>query len=105
MKNKPLTEVLNIIKSHGWGHVHDGIIVPDHREEEPMRGLSAKEFGDEAKLHPERYEHIVHAVKKLADDSNITNPLVVDFGCGPGVLTSMIAKAIPHARVIGTDLS
>lgn len=105
MKNKPLPEVLGIIKSHGWGRLEDNSIIPIHREEEPMKGLSAQEFSDEAKLHPERYEHIAHMVKKLVDESEVENPLIVDFGCGPGVLTSMIAKLIPNAKVVGTDLS
>lgn len=105
MNTKPLPEVLDIIESHGWGHLESDIIVPLHREEEPMKDLSAQEFSDEAKLHPERYEHIAQMVKKVADESEVTNPVIVDFGCGPGVLTSMIAKLIPNATVIGTDLS
>jgi 2-polyprenyl-3-methyl-5-hydroxy-6-metoxy-1,4-benzoquinol methylase len=105
MNTKPLPEVLEIIKSHGWGSLKDDRIVPLHREEEPMKDLSAQEFSDEAKLHPERYEHIAQMIKKLADESGVKNPVIVDFGCGPGVLTSMIAKIIPNATVIGIDLS
>jgi ubiquinone/menaquinone biosynthesis C-methylase UbiE len=103
--NKPLPEVASIIEKHGWGHVEGETIVPDHREEQAMTGLSAKEFSDEAKLHHERYEHIADMVKKAVDEAGLKNPFIVDIGCGPGVLTYLIAKAIPTARIIGADLS
>lgn len=82
-----------------------GEIVPEEREDEPIIGAAAREFTQEALLHPERYEYIAQYVKTLADHFGLESPMIMDFGSGPSILTSMIAKLIPRANVLGIDLS
>lgn len=50
-------------------------------------------------------ELIVEEVIRLAQSERWESPVVVDVGTGSGCLAVAIAREIPHARVIATDLS
>lgn len=45
------------------------------------------------------------ALDLLSRIPNFAPDDVVDLGCGPGFSTSLIARAFPHARIIGVDHS
>lgn len=46
------------------------------------------------------YDFTLRALKEVASEAHT----IVDYGCGPGVLTEEIARLYPKAKVIGTDL-
>jgi trans-aconitate methyltransferase len=74
------------------------------RDDEPIVGLAAEQFESEAQSHPERYR----ALSKwfLSEASRRRIPLsLIDVGCGPGILTRMIAKELPTTSIIGLDIS
>lgn len=74
------------------------------RDDEPIVGLAAEQFESEAQSHPERYE----ALSKwfIREASHRRPPLsLIDVGCGPGILTRMIAKELPDTSIIGVDIS
>jgi len=103
-------DMASIVESMGYGKVRDeqaegNIIEAGDRENEAIEGQAAKEFAEDARLHPERYLYIAQYVKKLVEHYRIENPLVMDFGAGPAELTRMIAEEIPSARVVGVDIS
>jgi ubiquinone/menaquinone biosynthesis C-methylase UbiE len=103
-------EIARIIEGTGFGRMQmenmaGALVKTENREDEAIIGQAAKEFGEEGKLHPERYDYIAKHVKEMVEKNGLKNPLIMDFGSGPGLLTSMISKEIPEARVIGVDLS
>lgn len=73
------------------------------RETEAITGNAALEFSVEAKTHPERYQYLADYITRLFAYYNLRR--VMDFGCGPGILTAMIAKQNSEAQVVGIDLS
>ncbi len=101
---------IRAILGEGYGEViseHDGgvEIRGADREDEAIIGEAAREFAVEAAMHPERYRYIAEYVKRAIEKHRIQDPLIMDFGAGPGILTAMIAEELPTARVIGVDLS
>lgn len=57
-------------------------------------------------LHSQRYEYYERVgtlvAQRLAD---LPSGLVLDFGCGPGILASFYARCCPHLRLVGVDRS
>jgi ubiquinone/menaquinone biosynthesis C-methylase UbiE len=74
------------------------------RDDEPIIGIAAEEFDSEAQSHPERYAYL--AKWFLREASHRRQPRsIIDAGCGPGILTRMIAKDLPETSLIGVDIS
>lgn len=95
-----------LVEGGGYGtYLGLGQIVSLSRDHEPIVGDEASEFSREAAHHPERYRPIVRFVRDLCDRAGLTAPHVLDFGCGPAILSAMIARAIPGAHVTGVDIS
>ena len=55
-------------------------------------------------LHSERYHYYV-AVGLAVADRLSGFPRVLDFGCGPGILTTFYAQQFPTCEVVGVDRS
>lgn len=49
----------------------------------------------------ERFAVIEDVVRHATAET--PHPVIVDLGCGPGSLAGRLAKAMPHARIIGVD--
>ncbi len=76
----------------------------DGRDDEAILGLAAEEFTTDAWQHPERYESLARWFAAEATQRHVPK-LVLDVGCGPGVLTQHVARLLPTAKVMGIDLS
>jgi ubiquinone/menaquinone biosynthesis C-methylase UbiE len=73
------------------------------RDAEPIIGLAAKQFEIEGAVHTERYKFLVDKLEsEIAGRSPRT---IVDAGCGPAILTRLIASRCRRARVAGVDRS
>jgi 23S rRNA (guanine745-N1)-methyltransferase len=48
-------------------------------------------------------EHVCNEVKAVLND--IAQPKLLDMGCGEGYYTAQLADAVPHAALIGLDIS
>ena len=55
-------------------------------------------------LYSQRYDYYA-AVGPLVAARLRNAGTILDFGCGPGILTTFYARRYPHARVIGVDRS
>lgn len=96
----------DIVEGGGYGRVLGlGRAISLVQDDEPIIGQEATEFSREAVLHPERYQPLVRMVRTLIERSGLKSPRIIDMGCGPAILSSMIAKEIPTAQVTGVDLS
>ncbi|MFJ4099332.1 class I SAM-dependent methyltransferase [Amycolatopsis japonica] len=49
----------------------------------------------------ERFTVVIDVVEHVCRD--VAEPLVLDLGCGPGSLTTRLARRLPHARIVGLD--
>jgi len=63
-----------------------------------------KSFQDYIKKFPELYDYLADIVKKNIS-KKVKNPVVMDLGCGPGLLTQTIFERISNVKVIGIDKS
>lgn len=59
-------------------------------------------FATYMKRYPELYDYLAGLVKKNISKS-VSKPFIVDLGTGPGLLSKVIAKKNPKARIIGID--
>src|SRR3989344_3550692 len=73
------------------------------RDDEAITGQAALEFSEEAKLHPERYDYLARYLTSLIKTYNLRH--IMDFGCGPAILTSMVAGRNPNVSITAIDLS
>ncbi|HET9845216.1 MAG TPA: methyltransferase domain-containing protein [Nitrospira sp.] len=55
-------------------------------------------------LYSQRYEYYV-AIATVVDAHLGEARTILDFGCGPGILTTFYARRFPHAEVTGVDRS
>jgi ubiquinone/menaquinone biosynthesis C-methylase UbiE len=62
----------------------------------------SKQFEQYMSRHITLYDNLVKIVNKLSSNKI---PLILDVGCGPGILLERIHKSIPKASVIGLDSS
>lgn len=61
---------------------------------------TAERFAEYMKKYPELYENLAGVVKRFVKNKN---PVIVDLGVGPGLLSKAILKEIPNANIIGID--
>jgi len=61
-------------------------------------------FENYIKRFPELYDYLADIVKKNISKS-VKNPLVIDLGCGPGLLTHTIFRKIPNVKIVDIDPS
>lgn len=61
---------------------------------------TADEFNLYMKKFPDLYEYLALLVKKY---SSSPHPIIVDLGCGSGLLSVMLLSKMPHALVVGID--
>lgn len=96
----------DIVEGGGYGRILGlGQAVADVQDDEPIIGDEATEFSREAELNPWRYQSFVRTACALVREAGLQAPFIIDMGCGPAILSSMIAKEIPTAQVMGIDLS
>jgi uncharacterized protein (TIRG00374 family) len=65
---------------------------------------TAESFSNYMKKYPELYKSLADIVKKNIP-KNISKPVIVDLGVGPGLLSIEIIKKISNSKVIGIDPS
>ena len=65
---------------------------------------TVKRFSNYMKKYPELYKNLADIVKKNIP-KNISKPVIVDLGVGPGLLSKEIIKNISNSKVIGIDPS
>jgi hypothetical protein len=65
---------------------------------------TAESFSDYMKKYPELYINLAEIVKTNIP-KKITNPVIVDLGVGPGLLSKEMIKLIPNSKIIGIDPS
>jgi uncharacterized protein (TIRG00374 family) len=63
-----------------------------------------KNFETYMKKYPELYEYLAEVVKKNIS-KKVKNPIIIDLGAGPGLLSLEISKKIPKAQIIAIDPS
>lgn len=51
----------------------------------------------------QRFQVVVDTVGWLLERTEVARPRLVDLGCGTGSLTVRLARAFPHADVVGVD--
>lgn len=74
--------------------------IPRQAAEEWLRRWDTQQ----ATFFPDREERFRVMCDVLADRlQGITEPVIVDLGCGPGSLAVRLRERIPHARIIGID--
>jgi ubiquinone/menaquinone biosynthesis C-methylase UbiE len=54
--------------------------------------------------YPKFYQGLAQIVKKNIS-KKIKNPIIVDIGVGPGILTAEVKKKVPEAKIFGVDPS
>jgi SAM-dependent methyltransferase len=74
------------------------------RDDEAIVGPAAEQFESEAQSHPERYESLSKWFLREISGSSLPRS-IIDVGCGPGILTRMVAKELPDTSIIGLDIS
>jgi len=77
---------------------------------ETQRGISFKfskrecnQFERYMRKYPLLYQHLARRVKEVA--GSIDEPVIIDLGVGPGLLSHELQKVIPQGRIIGIDPS
>ncbi|HVQ01501.1 MAG TPA: class I SAM-dependent methyltransferase [Candidatus Thermoplasmatota archaeon] len=60
---------------------------------------TAQEFSEYMKRFPRMYAHLAQTLKRFLS----SNPIILDLGTGPGLLSVELLKLIPGARVVGVD--
>lgn len=76
------------------------------RDDEPIVGQAAVEFEAEAAAHPERYAYLAEWFIREASHAGRRRPeSIIDAGCGPGILTQMVAKGLSDTSFVGVDIS
>lgn len=65
---------------------------------------TTKSFADYMKKYPELYENLAEVVRKNIP-KRVKQPLIIDLGVGPGLLSKELNKKIPEAEIIGVDPS
>ena len=65
---------------------------------------TAIRFEKYMKRYPQLYQYLADIVKKNITD-NIKNPVILDLGIGPGLLSKEINSILPEAHIIGVDPS
>jgi len=74
------------------------------RDDEAIIGLAATEFAADACSHLDRYKPLVGWFShEIGVTGNVKH--AIDFGCGPAVLTDLMAQALPNVQITGIDLS
>ncbi|KYK29160.1 hypothetical protein AYK20_00415 [Thermoplasmatales archaeon SG8-52-1] len=63
-----------------------------------------KNFETYMKKYPELYKNLADIVKKYIS-KKVKNPIIIDLGAGPGLLSLEIVKNIPKAQIIAIDPS
>jgi len=66
--------------------------------------LAIAQFEKYIKKFPELYRHLADIVKKKIPKS-VKKPVIIDLGCGPGILSQKISEKIPSAKIIAIDPS
>ena len=61
-------------------------------------------FAKYMKKFPELYIYLTNIVKKYVPKS-VNEPLIVDLGVGPGLLSTEIFKLMPNVKILGVDPS
>jgi len=61
---------------------------------------TVREFAAYMKRFPELYEYLVEIVKRHV---SVCQPLILDLGAGPGLLSVKLLQQIPEAMVVGID--
>lgn len=64
---------------------------------------SVKQFEQYMRKYFHLYQPLARIVKKLT--FQINHPIILEIGAGPGLLSEIIDKEIPHAKMIGVDIS
>jgi len=65
---------------------------------------NVKRFEDYMKKYPELYEKLAFLVKRNIPRSS-QEPVIVDLGVGPGLLSKKISDILPDAKIYGVDPS
>ena len=63
-------------------------------------GKTAEKFAEYMKKYTDLYEYLAQVVRRYIPNSQ---PLIVDLGAGPGLLSLEIHKKIPKAVIVGID--
>ena len=64
---------------------------------------TAKQFKDYMEKYLGLYEYVANKIKEKL--SNISKPVILDVGMGPGLLCLEIHKVLPNAKIFGLDSS
>lgn len=75
------------------------------RDDEPIIGQAALEFEAEAVAHPERYDYLARWFTREVSRGRHQPGSIIDAGCGPGILTQMVAKELSATSFVGVDIS
>lgn len=66
--------------------------------------ITSRRFENYMKKFPELYNSLASIVKNYVSNK-IKKPIIIDLGCGPGLLSKEINKLIPNGKIIGMDQS
>lgn len=66
--------------------------------------ITSRRFENYMRKFPELYQSLASIIKKNIPNK-VKNPIIVDLGCGPGLLSKEINNIIPNGRIIGMDQS
>jgi ubiquinone/menaquinone biosynthesis C-methylase UbiE len=66
--------------------------------------ITSRRFENYMKKFPELYNSLASIVKNYVSNK-IKKPIIIDLGCGPGLLSKEINKVIPNGKIIGMDQS
>ena len=66
--------------------------------------ITSRKFENYMKKYPELYKSLASIIKRYITPK-IKNPIIVDLGCGPGLLSKELKGIIPNGKIIGIDQS